>query len=270
MKDFKKEYYEQSEHWGRDFSKIPAEVERVKEIIRIIPDDIQSILDIGCGNGFFINSLAKEKKQYKRLIGLDPSKEALKYVKTEKILGSIENLPVKDKSFDLVTCLEVLEHLPQENFKKGISELQRVSKRYILITVPNKNDLEHSLVMCPKCYCWFNPYFHMRSFSKEKLKNLFSDFKIVHFREIGSISKKYPLWLLNLYHSFKKPLFPIAAICLQCGYRCKNEGKEKFFRERNEFTVQRTIFSLIKSLARIIWRPKEKTRWLIALYQKRW
>lgn len=107
--------------------------------------------------------------------------------------------PFKNESFDLVTSLEVLEHLPQEDFKRGISELQRVSKKYILITVPNEGDLERSLVMCPKCYCWFNPYFHMRSFNKKSLQNLFEKFNPIKIKEIGPFKEQLQLYIIETF-----------------------------------------------------------------------
>lgn len=271
MGNFKEKYYNQDWLWARDFAVLLGEKERVEEIKAKIPSDVRSILDVGCGNGFFVNSLIEEK--YKKLVGLDSSKEALKHVKTEKILGSITNLPFEDKSFDLLTCLEVLEHLPQEDFRKGVSELQRVSKKYIIITVPNEDDLEHSLVMCPKCYCWFNPYFHMRSFNKQRLTNLFNDFKLSQLNEIGPVSKRYsyPSLLFTFYRNWKKPLPPTTAVCPQCGYQRKERSDSKLCKKSSNSRInfQKLIFSPFKILAKMVWGSKEKKRWLFALYQRK-
>jgi len=269
MKDHKKEYYEHSVLWNQDFSRIPWEKERLQEVINTIPFDIQTILDVGCGNGFFLNSLMQGERQYKRLIGLDSSKEALKYVKTENILGSITCIPFKNKSFDLITCLEVLEHLPQEDFRKGILELQRVSKKYILLTVPNEEDLEQSLVICPECCCWFNSGLHMRSFNEKKLQDLFNKFRIMKFKKIYLIKQYYyPLLSWTIYRYWKKPKPSNIATCPQCGYQIKGEQNqnEEFYKWNSKFNLKK---SLLKSLARLIWRPKEKWRWLLALYEKR-
>jgi len=127
MTNFERDYYEQSALWEKDFLSIPAERERIIETIEIIPPDVQTILDVGCGNGAFLNSLPDGYQA----IGLDFSREALKYVKTKANCGDIVALPFKSASFDLVTCLEVLEHLSSGVFEKALSELQRVSKRKI-------------------------------------------------------------------------------------------------------------------------------------------
>ena len=157
MKDFKEKYYEQSIFWNQDYLQNPAERERIQETISAIPSDTHSILDVGCGNGAFVNALVSTfPDKFDRITGLDISEEALKYVKSEKIHGAIIDLPFENESFDAVTCLEVLEHLPQEDFRKGILELQRVSRKHIIITVPNAQNLESSSVICPECYCWLD------------------------------------------------------------------------------------------------------------------
>ena len=57
MEDYKKEYYEQSEFWEKDFLKFPNEKERIEKIIDAIPSDVKDILDAGCGNGAFLNAV---------------------------------------------------------------------------------------------------------------------------------------------------------------------------------------------------------------------
>ena len=101
---------------------------------------VDSVLDAGCGEGFTLNKLY-ENKIGKRLEGVDFLKTAVELgKKTHPHLklrqGTIYHLPFEDNSFDLVICTEVLEHL--ENPKKGLSELIRVSKKYLLLSVPNE------------------------------------------------------------------------------------------------------------------------------------
>ena len=103
------------------------------------PLGAKSLLDAGCGEGFVLEHLLKSGLVLKQVVGLDLNRKALKlaekrnpYVSFRE--GSITKIPYKDKSFDLVICLETLEHV--FDYQKAITELLRVSKNYILISVP--------------------------------------------------------------------------------------------------------------------------------------
>lgn len=98
------------------------------------------ILDVGCGEGFTLDKL-KRMQIGRCLEGIDFSSDSLEIAK--KIFpdlrfaeGNIYNLPYEDRSFDLVICTEVLEHL--ENPKMALREMKRVSKDYLLVSVPHE------------------------------------------------------------------------------------------------------------------------------------
>ncbi|KKR76237.1 MAG: hypothetical protein UU21_C0014G0008 [Candidatus Levybacteria bacterium GW2011_GWA2_40_8] len=102
--------------------------------------NINTVLDVGCGEGFIMKRLKKAK------IGV--SWEGIEYsdnvieigkkihpdLKITK--GDIYKLPYRANSFDLVVCTEVLEYL--ENPRKALRELVRVSKKYVLLSAPNE------------------------------------------------------------------------------------------------------------------------------------
>ena len=261
-------YYEQSDLWEKDYSIKPDEKERLCETINLIPANVQTILDVGCGNGFFLNALPPKYET----IGIDFSQEALKRVKTKTILGNISRLPFPDRSFDLVTCLEVLEHLPHDVFTEALGEIQRVARKYIIVSVPNQQDLSLSLVVCPACQCHFNPCYHLRSFSPNFLKTLFVNFEPVAIKEIGPVSYLYPQFIERLYSSLigAKPVFPSHAICPQCGCVCRNDPVEK-----NSIlvpsTLQKTrtlrkILTPLRLAVKLVIRPRQKRYWLIGFY----
>jgi 2-polyprenyl-3-methyl-5-hydroxy-6-metoxy-1,4-benzoquinol methylase len=104
------------------------------------PLNPESILDAGCGEGFTLNKLA-ENGIGKRIEGIEYSRDAISFGKNlfpELVIkeGSVYELPYKKSSFDLVTCTEVLEHL--EEPAKALQEMLRVSKKYLIISVPNE------------------------------------------------------------------------------------------------------------------------------------
>ena len=144
------------------------------KIIKILPSDVKNIIDIGCGNGVLTNEIANHVK----IVGVDRSKKALDFVKTEKIHASAENIPVENHSFDLVFSSEMLEHLEDDVFIKVIDEFQRISKKYILITVPNRENIKKNLIQCPDCKYIYNRSSHLRSFSTKKIKIHFPEYEI--------------------------------------------------------------------------------------------
>lgn len=100
----------------------------------------ESILDVGAGEGFTLEMFRKNKVG-KKLEGIEYMDEAIKFgnqlhpqVKIKK--GDIYKLPYKDSSFDLIICTEVLEHL--DNPIKAVEELKRVTKKHIILSVPNE------------------------------------------------------------------------------------------------------------------------------------
>lgn len=104
------------------------------------PLQVSSVLDVGCGEGFTLDRLYREKIG-KNLEGIEYLDTAIKIGKKihphiTLTKGDIYTLPYKDNSFDLVLCTEVLEHLADP--KKALKELVRVSKKYLLLSVPNE------------------------------------------------------------------------------------------------------------------------------------
>ncbi len=55
------------------------------------------------------------------------------------IVADIRNLLFENNSFEAVTAFEVLEHLPWEDFERTLMELKRVSKKYIIISLPYRS-----------------------------------------------------------------------------------------------------------------------------------
>ena len=88
-------YYNQPELW-QNIAEYQKNV--LKDISMFIPSDVESILDVGCGNGYLINTLAK---QFNRCAGIDISETALQMVQVEKKIGSAEAIRAKEgKSID--------------------------------------------------------------------------------------------------------------------------------------------------------------------------
>ena len=88
----------------------------------------------------------------------------------------IENTsaPYSDDSFDLVTCIETIEHVPEGELAPLISEMKRVLKPggVLLITTPNEENLEENLNYCPFCDTEFHRWQHQRSLCTHDVEHL--------------------------------------------------------------------------------------------------
>jgi SAM-dependent methyltransferase len=94
------------------------------------------VLDAGCGSGRTLPEL----ERYGEVSGIELSPAAAKIARDrgcgEVVIGRLEQLPWEDGTFDLITCLDVIEHTPDD--RVTLRELRRVSKPggWLLVTVP--------------------------------------------------------------------------------------------------------------------------------------
>lgn len=144
-----KEYYEQRAEkellWGGLREKSLAE-----NIYSQLSKNPKNLLDAGCGDGYLIHYL--QQNLFCDFWGFDLSTVRLKNLKercpsVSINQGNLIKMPFKDNTFETVICSEVLEHIP--NLQKALSELVRIAKKEILITVPN--DQEPRVIKCPWC-----------------------------------------------------------------------------------------------------------------------
>lgn len=93
------------------------------------------LLDVGCGNGYFTYYL----DQISPTIGLDYAPAMLRLHPGQRLAqASAFELPFASQTFDLVFCSNLLHHLPEP--VEAVREMQRVSRRYVVISEPNRNN----------------------------------------------------------------------------------------------------------------------------------
>jgi SAM-dependent methyltransferase len=125
---------EQSHWWYTGRRQILANF--VADICSRVTDRRPRILDVGCGTGANLLMLS----QYGDAEGVDVSQDALAFCHErglEKVkLGAAEELPYNDDTFDLVTALDVVEHLDDD--LAGLREMRRVLRPggRVLLFVP--------------------------------------------------------------------------------------------------------------------------------------
>lgn len=113
-----------------------------------------SVLDVGCGGGLICEPLARLGA---RVIGLDPARENIEAARRHAAgqslaidyrAGRVEDLQAEGLAFDVVVCLEVVEHVPDPGAFLGacaalvrpgglllLSTLNRTIKAYLLAIV---------------------------------------------------------------------------------------------------------------------------------------
>lgn len=174
------------------------------------------ILDLGCGEGFVISHFLDGRF----VVGLDNSKDSLLTAKQKAkrsnidfIHADIAALPLKTASFDKITLLEVLEHLPEENHRTLCGEIDRILKTggTLMVSCPYKEQITYTDGKPTSLWG------HLCSIDEEKvtclLPNYYTLISSVHLPnvELASLSRIFAplplkLWLIlnNSLGKFRK------------------------------------------------------------------
>jgi len=120
--------------WGDIQRHGPVHRHSTEDLLRTIASlNVRTILDVGCGSGDNLVALALEK-QY-ALTGVDVSEEALAITRRRVPDAELSVLDVQrdvlSRKFDLVTSLQVVEHLLDD--VSAIRNMGRMTSRYLLV-----------------------------------------------------------------------------------------------------------------------------------------
>jgi ubiquinone/menaquinone biosynthesis C-methylase UbiE len=146
------------------------------------------LLDCGAGSGAFAESLCKEMS----MIAMDDHKESLEILerripRESVVSGSCTSIPFPEDSFEIVTALDVVEHIPNDHL--AVKEMTRVLKPggIMVITVP--------AMMC-LWSDWDETLHHQRRYSKTSLLKLFQipNLEVLHSAYINSLAMPL-VWL---------------------------------------------------------------------------
>ncbi|MEN9539010.1 MAG: hypothetical protein RLZZ126_1245 [Pseudomonadota bacterium] len=133
------------------------------------------MLNVGVGNAE-LEALAQRKGV--DVWCLDPGERAIDRVRSQLGLGEraqvgrCQSMPFPDHHFDALVMSEVLEHLDDATLAATWQEVRRVLRPggVFLGTVPARENLLESMVVCPHCNEQFHRWGHQRSFSVESLR----------------------------------------------------------------------------------------------------
>ncbi|PWT99346.1 MAG: hypothetical protein C5B53_05475 [Candidatus Melainabacteria bacterium] len=136
----------------------------------------KDVLDIACGEGYGCHILARTAKS---VTGVDLDSETIAYARlnykasnVKFLLGACQDIPVPDRSFDVVVSFETLEHIVEHD--EFMSEIKRVLRENGLLIISTPDKLIYSDISNYK-----NP-FHVRELYEDDFRAwLKKNFKFV-------------------------------------------------------------------------------------------
>jgi len=131
--------------------------------VRWIPPTATSLLDVGCNAGELLQH-CRDLFPTMQLAGVEVNQAALEQARlnlpqADLRLSGAQAIPFAESSFDCVTCIEVLEHIPESLRASSLAEIRRVLRpggRFIL-RVPHAGifsflDANNFRFLMPKLY----------------------------------------------------------------------------------------------------------------------
>lgn len=114
-------------------SLIRAHIRRISK-----PENIDSVLDVGCGEGTITCHLAKWLPQA-QIVGIDFSETGLRWAKSRYQLANLQFIHDISshelaRKYDLVTLFEVLEHV--ENWRALLERVATSAAQFVLLSFP--------------------------------------------------------------------------------------------------------------------------------------
>lgn len=118
--------------WGLEYLCYQLHVQEL-----ILSRNPSSVLDVGCGDGFLVKLL---KDKISRLVGVDLAAEAIAFARAfnPEVELHLKDAADLDEQFDVVTAVEVLEHIPDDetsHFLRGLASRTRVGG-HVVLSVP--------------------------------------------------------------------------------------------------------------------------------------
>ena len=143
------------------------------QINEILSSNSQKLLEIGIGGGIV--------SSYLRVRGIKVTTLDIDKNLSPDVAGSVTEIPFSNGSFDVVACYEVLEHLPFQYFFSTLLELNRITKAFVILSLPDKTGRAYRLnIQIPKLGEV------KRLITIPRFKPISWEFDGVHYWEVGT------------------------------------------------------------------------------------
>lgn len=251
-------------HWKEtNTSTDPHIAAKTDLLVSMVPDDVRTIVDIGCGDGFITHRLAEKWD----VTGIDRSAVAISKLRCPAIEASADALPLPDRSVDLVHSSQMLEHLPDGVYERAVAEMDRVASSWLLVSVPYREQIAKSIALCPQCNLEFNINGHLRSLDEIAIDHAFPSFERIRTEHIGPLEKPSYALFERARQKIAKRWFVWKGAKIQCP-KC---GETNFrVLDRNAFHkfVDKALDHA--TVMANIWNGrKPEPYWIIALMRRR-
>jgi 2-polyprenyl-3-methyl-5-hydroxy-6-metoxy-1,4-benzoquinol methylase len=136
---FNKQYYENAWQQWEDMKIYGPSSRHVRRLTQKIikPLQFNSVLDAGCGAGTLLEDIS-DHYPHVQLNGAEFAESGVELARKRNPDAHIYHLDLEKqalkKKFDLVTCIDVLEHIPDD--RQAISNLRKMTNKYLLLVVP--------------------------------------------------------------------------------------------------------------------------------------
>lgn len=192
----------------------PRQVQIHNDALDMLPRDVRTVLDVGCGDGTLINRMPSDVS----VVGVDISPEPLRYVDKRRLVANAASLPFADGQFDLIMANNVLEHLDLPSRETALREIRRVSNRYVLLTVPQNEELQARHVRCHDCGMVYHARWHTNTFCVETMQKVFApSLATKEVRYTGDETRPPHDPCIELQHQLGLYRTRRGAICPSCG-----------------------------------------------------
>lgn len=187
------------EHYYKDYDDLTRFVSYFYQTDSVIKTNPKTILEVGVGT--------KTVSNYLKQFGFDVTTCDFDENLNPDKVADIRRLPFENNKFDVVIACEILEHIPFEDVSIALSELERVSKRDVIISIQYSSffiEIVHTISI---------PFFYKQSRFVLSIPFFTHKFKKTneHYWEMGckDYSKKKIKIILKNYFKIKKEFQPI-------------------------------------------------------------
>src|SRR5688572_9620157 len=147
---------------------------RTADLLRVLPKNRRTVLDIGARDGHFSRLLTHH---FAEVTALDLVKPEFDIPGVSNVAGDVTWLEFPDNTFDVVFCAEVLEHIA--DLAQACREIARVARHEIVIGVPYRQELRMGRSTCAACGKITPAWGHVNSFDDARLRQLFPRMRVV-------------------------------------------------------------------------------------------